>query len=127
MGIVRAVRKGKTMKDDIRNGNGISLSENFASSAQRTVTIDVAKYQEYLDGSDLTPEQTEDFLRAVFSIVVRFVDLGFEVRPLEEFSGKDAKNRTQSPKAALDRVGSKERLNLGTSGNSGPMGGLEVE
>lgn len=115
------------MKDDIRIGNGTRLSENFASSAQRTLTIDVARYQDYLDGSDLTPEQKEDFLRAVFSIVVRFVDLGFEVRPLEDFSGKDAENRTQSPKAPLDRVRSKGQLNLGTNRNSGPTGGLEAE
>ncbi|WP_210401952.1 hypothetical protein, partial [Thioclava sp. L04-15] len=54
-------------------------------------------------------------------------NLGFEVRPLEEFSGKDVENRTQSPKAALDRVRSKEQPNLGTNRNSGPMGGLEVE
>lgn len=127
MGIVRAVRKGKTMKDDIRNGNGTRLSENFASSAQRTLTIDVARYQDYLDGSDLTPEQKEEVLGAVFSIVMLFADLGFKVRPLEEFSGKDVKNRTQSPKAALDQVRSKGQLNLGTNRNSGPTGGLEVE
>lgn len=123
----RAVRKGKTMKDDIRNGDGNGLSENFASSAQRTLTIDVAKYQAYLDGSGLTPEQKEEFLRTVFSIVMRFADLGFEVRSLAEFSGKVGENRTQSPKAALDRVRSKGQLNLGTNRNSGPRGGLEVE
>ena len=115
------------MKDDIRNGNGTSLSENFASSAQRIVEIDVAKYQEYLDDSDMTPEQKENFLRGLLSIILVISDLGFEVRPLEEFSGKDVENRTQSPKAALDRVRSKEQLNLGTNRNSGPMGGLEVE
>lgn len=127
MGIVRAVRKGKTMKDDIRNGNGIRPSENFASSAQRILTIDVAKYQEYLDGSDLTPEQKEEVLGAAFSIVMLFADLGLKVRPLEEFSGKDVENRTQSPKASFDRVRSKGQLNLGTNRNSGPTGGLEVE
>ena len=115
------------MKDDIRNGNGTGLSEKFASSAQRIVEIDVAKYQAHLDASDLTPEQKENFLRGLLSIILAISDLGFEVRPLEEFSGKDVENRTQSPKAALDRVRSKEQPNLGTNRNSGPMGGLEVE
>lgn len=115
------------MKDDIRNGNGTSLSENFASSAQRSLAIDVARYQEYLDGSDLTPEQKEDFLRAVWSVVVTFVELGFDVHPLQEVCGKGVGTSTQRPKASLDRVRSKGQLNHGTNRKSGPSGGLEVE
>lgn len=115
------------MKDDIRNGNGIGLSENFASSAQRSLTIDVAKYQEYLDGSDLTPEQKEDFLRAVWSVVVTFVELGFDVHPLQEVCGKGVGTSTQRPKAAFDQVESNGQLTHRTDRDSGPKGGLEIE
>lgn len=115
------------MKDDIRNGNGTGLSEKFASSAQRSLTIDVARYQEYLDGSDLTPEQKEDFLRAVWSVVVTFVELGFGVHPLQEISGKDGETGDQHPKAAFDQVKSKDQRIHRNDRDSGPSGSLEIE
>lgn len=127
MGIVRAVRKGKTMKDDIRNGNGTGLSEKFASSAQRSLTIDVARYQEYLDGSDLTPEQKEDFLHAVWSVVVTFVELGFGVHPLQEISGKDGETGDHRPKAAFDQVRLEDQRIHRNDRDSGPSGSLEIE
>jgi hypothetical protein len=104
-----------------------AISETFSKSARRTLTVDVAKYQEYLDHSDMTPAQKEDFLQAVLSIVVTFVDLGFEVRPLEEACGKDGETALPRPKAAFDRVGSKDQRKRKTLKKTGPSGGLEVE
>ncbi|WP_071675398.1 hypothetical protein [Nioella nitratireducens] len=115
------------MKDDIRNGNGTSLSENFASSAQRTLTIDVAAYQEFLDNPDMSPEQREDFLLAIWSVVVTFVELGFGVHPLQEISGKEGETGDQRPKAAFDQVRSKDQRIHRNDRDSGPSGSLEIE
>lgn len=67
-------------------------------------TVDVAKYQEFLDDSDMTPEQKEGFLQSVLSIVVSFFDLGFDVKALEEPCGKDGETAVPHPKAAFDQV-----------------------
>tara|TARA_R110000850_G_scaffold79358_8_gene171153 strand:- start:99 stop:407 length:309 start_codon:yes stop_codon:yes gene_type:complete len=82
------------------------LLEAFSGSARPTLTVDVAKYQEYLDGSDLTPEQKEEFLNAVWSIVVTFVELGYGVHPLQEACGKDSAAPDQGAKEARNRLNS---------------------
>lgn len=115
------------MKDDIRTGHGNSLSENFASSAQRFGAIDVARYQKYLDGSDMTPEQKEDMLQVIKLILMTFAELGFRVHPLQEACGKDGETGSQPAKAAFDQVGSLSQQTHRTIRDSGPKGGLEVE
>ena len=61
--------------------NAKTIIKAFSDSARPTLTVDVAKYQEYLDGSDLKPEQKEDFLKAAWDIVVTFVEPGYGVHP----------------------------------------------
>jgi hypothetical protein len=92
------------MKYDTSANNTSTIFEAFSASARPTLTIDVARYQEYLDGSDLTPEQKEEFLRAVWSIVVTFVELGYGVHPLQEACGKDHDADSVSPARASDEV-----------------------
>lgn len=115
------------MKDYNGANNTPTISETFAASSKRTLTVDVAKYQEYLDHADMTPEQKEEFLTAVWSVVVTFVELGFDVHPLQEVCGKDGETAAQSPKAAFDQVRSEDQRTRKTKRKSGPSGGLEVE
>lgn len=49
----------------------------------KTLTLDAEKYQAYLDGSDMSDAEKEAYLRAMWSLVVAFVGLGFTVEPLE--------------------------------------------
>lgn len=102
------------MKDEVKTTVPTGLSEHFASSSQRTLSIDVAKYQAFLDGSGLAPEQKEEFLRAMWSIVVTFVELGFGVHPLQQVEGQEVcgkanKIADQRPIPAPDGVSSKEQ------------------
>lgn len=113
------------MKDEVKTTVPTGLSEHFASSSQRTLSIDVAKYQAFLDGSGLAPEQKEEFLRAMWSIVVTFVDLGFAVQPLDEACGKDGQGGNPRAKAAFDQVDSKKPDKPQTLKEPGPSGGLE--
>ena len=48
------------------------------------VTLDYALYQHYLDNSDLTEKQRQEFLETLWNIIVSFVDLGFGVHPLQQ-------------------------------------------
>ncbi len=63
--------------------------EAKGKDAPRILTLDIEKYQSYLDDADLTEDQKEEFLKALWSIIVAFVDLGFAVKP-QDHCGQDA-------------------------------------
>lgn len=83
-------KKTTNNSTDVRQGT----ADNKARAA-RTLTLDVEKYQTYLDDADLTGDQKEEFLKALWSIIVAFVDLGFGISPLQKIDtascGKDEK------------------------------------
>ena len=68
------------------------LSFAFSEHSRPVLTVDVERYQSYLDGTDMTDEQKQAFIEALWSIVVSFVDLGFGVHPLQEVCGQNGEN-----------------------------------
>lgn len=88
------------MKDENRADKDGLLSEAFDASAKRIVSVDVMKYEKYLEGSGLSAEQKEECLRAAWAFMMAFVELGFKVHPLQEVCGKD--------KEVLDRADKKD-------------------
>ncbi len=54
--------------------------------AQRplVLSIDYEKYEHYLEDSNLTEAQKQEFLQALWNIIVNFVDLGFGVHPVQQ-------------------------------------------
>ncbi len=66
-----------------------TLGLRFDASAKPLVTVDVEKYQAYLDETDMTLAQKEAFLQDLWQIVVAFVELGFGVHPLLEVCGQN--------------------------------------
>ena len=115
------------MKNFNGANNTATILEAFSASAHPTLSIDVAKYQEYLDGSDLTPEQKEEFLQAVWSIVVTFVELGYGVHPLQEACGKDHECDGESPAQAADAVLSEDQSSAKPLEKPAPPGKPEVK
>jgi hypothetical protein len=81
-----------------------ALTKSFIASARPTLTIDIGRYQTFLDQSGYSDEQKEEFLQALWAIIVAFVDLGFGVHPLQEVCGKDAESVAPSPKEDFDQV-----------------------
>lgn len=103
------------------------ILEAFSASTRPTLTVDVANYQEYLDGSGLTPEQKEEFLLAVWSIVATFVELGYGVHPLQEACGKDHEAGSPPPVRAFDEVISKDQETAKPFEKPAPPGKPEVK
>ena len=94
------------MKDDVKNAaDQVDLHERFNTPARPILTVDVERYQEYLDGTDITDAQKEEFLQALWSMVVTFVEMGFGVHPLQEVCGKDRQISPESAKDTFDAVG----------------------
>jgi hypothetical protein len=115
------------MKDENWTVDSTDLSSRFDASARPVITVDVEKYQALLDGSDLSPEQKEEFLQALWLIVVTFVELGFGVHPLQVVCGQSEMPGTRRLKDAFNQVDSKKSDNIKPPRESGPPGGLEAE
>lgn len=92
------------MKDEFKNSERGDVPENAAVHPKQIMTVDVEKYQTYLDESDMTEAQKEEFLQALWSIIVSFVELGFGVHPLQEVCGKPPAGGAETAKAAFDGV-----------------------
>ena len=94
----------------MKNYNGADNTsefiETFSIAARPTLSIDAARYQAYLDGEDLTPEQKDEFLQDLWSVIVAFVELGYGVHPLQEACGKDGGGHDQGPQTARNRLNS---------------------
>lgn len=115
------------MSDDKKNGENKRLADSFDASVRPIVTVDIEKYQSYLDDPSLSVEQKEEFLQALWSIIVTFVELGFGVHPLQEVCGQNSEILSQRPKKAFDQVKSNELDQPEKDMDSSPLGGLEVE
>ncbi len=59
-----------------------------ALSSHKALTLDSSLYEKYLEESDLSEEQKQEFLETLWSIIVGFVDLGFEVHPVQQATSK---------------------------------------
>lgn len=71
------------MKEDFNTSKDNASFENRITHPKPSLTVDVEKYQAYLDGADMTEEQKKEFLQALWSIIVSFVELGFGVHPVQ--------------------------------------------
>ena len=100
------------MDGSITSKSGIEgLKVGFDKSAKPILTVDVEKYQGYLDDTNMTDAQKEEFLQGLWHVIVNFVELGFGVHPLQEVCGKDAGTCTQNANGAFDAVSSDEPEN----------------
>lgn len=55
---------------------------------KRSLQIDCEKWQGYLDDPTLSQEQKEQIITSIWQIMMAFVDLGFEVHPVQEACGQ---------------------------------------
>lgn len=75
----------------------------------RILQIDIQKYQERLDHSDLSPKEKAEFLHTIWSIVLEFYDLGYQVHPVQHFCGKDQGGDTCDTSQGKDLLNSKSQ------------------
>lgn len=90
-------KEGAAMNE---HDEGQDVRFTLDAAAKPSLEIDTAKYQAYLDDPSLTDAQKEEIMKALWSIIVAFVDLGFGVHPAQEVCGK--------PQQVLDVQGNKD-------------------
>jgi len=61
---------------------------DMTNHTKPTLTLDIEKYQHYLDDYDLSEEEKREFLQTIWNMVCEFVMLGFEVHPLQDVQNK---------------------------------------
>ncbi|MBF9044970.1 hypothetical protein HKCCE4037_16630 [Rhodobacterales bacterium HKCCE4037] len=81
------------MKDDAKI--------EFSKKAGPTLTVDWQLYANFFDESDLTDAEKREVIETLWSIVVSFIDMGFEVRSPDAGCGQDA---DENPEVAADVV-----------------------
>lgn len=82
-----------------RNGNS-----NEFSRQTKHIEIDVVKYQAMLDDSDVAESVKEQFIRDLWSVICGWVELGFNVSPVQQ-----ALNASPGVRDALDCKEFKEK------------------
>lgn len=83
------------MTGDHNNKGKAPAAEN--TSPPRALTLDVALYESYLENTDMTEDERRVFLEALWSVIVGFVDLGFEIHPLQLACGQNDETRSIKP------------------------------
>ncbi len=54
------------------------------TTSRPALKLDVERYEKMLNDCDLTEEQRQEFLETIWTIIVGFVDLGYEIHPLQQ-------------------------------------------
>jgi hypothetical protein len=70
------------------------------------LSIDWALYRRTLEDTELSDEDKEAFIEALWNIMVAFVDLGFRLNPLPEICGEIDPLAALAEKSVLDMVNS---------------------
>lgn len=70
--------------------DALSTAAENDNHKRRTLTVDIERYKHLLDSDDLTEDQKEELLQALWSIIIAFVDLGFGVHPVQQVQGQKA-------------------------------------
>jgi hypothetical protein len=64
-----------------------------ATSRRPALTLDVARYEAMLADPALSEAERKAFLEALWEIIVGFVDLGFQIHPLQQVEALPPRDR----------------------------------
>ncbi len=73
------------MKHELNHAEVIDFVEarNRHYLNRKQLEVDVERYQSLLDSSEISKEHKAEFLKALWTVIVAFVDLGYGVHPVQ--------------------------------------------
>ncbi|MCZ4269073.1 hypothetical protein O4H48_14345 [Rhodobacteraceae bacterium G21628-S1] len=96
------------MKDEF-NTTGLDDHDGKELLPTRNIlAVDVERYQAYLDDQNMPEAQKAELLQALWSIIMFFVKIEYEVHPLQEVCGKPSANGGERAKDDFNEVSSEE-------------------
>ena len=77
----------------MNTANQVNDAVNNAVQAKthRRFEVDVDRYQSYLDDPALSESERTQIIKALWTIISGFVELGFDVHPIQQACGKEEK------------------------------------
>lgn len=114
------------MKDEFNTTGRNGPRVQPGASIKSILSVDVDHYQSMLDEPGLSDAEIKEQLEALWLIMVSFIELGYEVHPLQEVCGQDGEDGSQRAKGAFDQVRSKEPDNEKPPTEPGPKADLEA-
>ncbi|MFA3920698.1 hypothetical protein [Ruegeria hyattellae] len=103
------------------------LNVEFDTSANPILSVDVERYQQYLDDTDLSEAEKAEFLQSLWQVIISFVELGFGVHPLQEVCGKNTGTCSLSTDDDSDAVSLETPKDDEDARAANSEGGLELE
>ena len=105
--------------------DGFRLTEQ--TNPPLSIEVDYHKYERFLETADLNEEQKREFIAALWSIIVAFVDLGFGVHPAQQAEKTCGKLRKNPPKPALRKGNRVNCQSKSLTTNSNKAAGPETQ
>ncbi len=62
---------------------------DWEAGSPAALNIDWRVYEEYLEDESLSEDQRQEFLEGLWHIIVSFVDMGFELHPVQQVGGEE--------------------------------------
>lgn len=97
-----------------------ALNKSVETKSGRRFEVDVERYQAYLDDPALSADERTEIIKALWTIVSAFVELGFEVHPTQQACGKVEKTLEQGGFSDSTEVQSGQHKNAESIDVSGP-------
>lgn len=104
----------KTIDTETNAIAGISRHQN----QPKALTLDWQLYAGYLENSELSDAEKQEFISTLWSIMVSFVDLGFELHPLQQVGDKNSAELRKLIHQPKNMLGSSTRLSQKTFANA---------
>ena len=73
---------------NIINQTTDAVENAVQAKTNRRLEVDVERYQEYLDDPALSADDRTQIIKALWTIISGFVELGFDVHPIQQACGK---------------------------------------
>lgn len=73
---------------DTTNQVNDAVNNAVQAKTNRRLEVDVQRYQEYLDDPTLSDGERAQIIEALWAIISGFVELGFDVHPVQQACGK---------------------------------------
>ena len=86
----------------------MNQEENPPADTWIPLTLDIDLYLSLLDDEDIPDDQKREFIETLWSIMVSFVDLGFQIHPVLQSCGKDEASLFSLPGESQSVLNSRE-------------------
>jgi hypothetical protein len=68
------------------------MIKEFNEKSRPTLTVDWMAYAHHLEDSAMSDDEKREFIETLWSVVVSFIDMGFDVRSPDDACGQEAKD-----------------------------------